>query len=234
VVFAAASLRDVAVDLAAEYRRQTDINVVFNFAGSNTLAQQIGAAPRADIFLSADREWVNVLQETGRTVPQSERRFLGNHLVLIAHREARISITDPRELAEVEYRFLAIADPLGVPAGRYARASLERLRSADLGNDLWSLVESRIVPASNVRAALALVESDPEILGIVYGTDAAASKVVKVLYEFPVEAGPPITYWAVLVDGSKKLGEAQVFVDFLTTSSAQEIGGRRGFRVVNP
>ncbi len=229
VVFAAASLRDAAAEIGREFERRHAVEVIFNFAGTNTLAQQIDAAPRADVFLSADPQWVDFLDHHRRTVPGTRRDFLSNHLVLIAHRDATVEIRDPRDLAAAGYRFLAVADPAAVPAGRYAKAALEQLKVDS--TDLWTAVADRLAPALDVRAALALVESDPEILGIVYRTDARTSQQVRVLYEFPAAEEAPITYCATLVAGGGNQEPGRDFLDFLASSEARAIAEGHGFEI---
>ncbi len=226
-VYAAASLRDMAVDLAAELERRHQVPVVYNFAGSNTLAQQIRAAPGAGVFLSADEEWIDFLEQQGRTVAGSRRAFLANRLVLIARRDAELEIGDLTDLADAQIRFLALADPRAVPAGRYARAAFERIPWREA--TLWSALENRIAPALDARAALALVESDPEIAGIVYRTDALTSDEVRVLYELPAAPEAPIRYHAVLIAGGEAPEPGRRFLDFLTGPVAREIAERHGF-----
>ncbi len=229
MVFAAASLRNVAADLAVEMERRHGVGVVYNFAGSNTLAQQIRAAPGADVFLSADEQWVDVLEDAGRTVTGTRRAFLSNRLVVIARRDAALEIDDPRELADAAsgVRFLALADPQAVPAGRYARAALERLDHD--GGDLWSALADKVAPALDVRAALALVESDPEIAGVVYRSDAMTSQKVRVLCELPAADDAPIRYSAVLIAGGAAPELGRLFLDFLLGPAAREIAERHGF-----
>lgn len=227
MVFAATSLQEVARDLAAEFERRNPAEVVFNFAGSNTLAQQIDAAPRADVLLSADERWMDFLDQAGRTVAGTRRTFLSNRLVLIAHRDASVEVREPRDLARAPFRFLALADPAAVPAGRYARAALERVRWD--GADLWAVVADRVAPALDVRAALALVESDPEILGIVYRTDAETSAEVRVLYEFPPANDAPIIYCAAEIAGGQSPELGRRFLDFLVSPTARAIAERHGF-----
>lgn len=227
VVFAAASLRDVASELATGFEEREGTHVVFNFAGSNTLAQQIDAAPVADVFLSADGEWVDFLDGAGHTVPGSRRPFLANRLVVVAHREAAFEITAPSGLAAAPYHHLAMAAPDAVPAGRYARAALERLPWE--GGSLWDAVAARVAPTLDVRAALALVESQPQIVGIVYATDAATSERVRALFELPSPEESPILYWAVLVDDGGNPEAARRFLDFLGGPEAQAVARRHGF-----
>ncbi len=228
-VYAAASLREVALELGAAFGRRQGAAPVFNFAGSNTLAQQILAAPRADVFLSADAAWMTALVEAGRVDPATVRPFLGNRLVLVARRGSAVAAGDPWVLAGDGYRHLALADPGAVPAGRYARAYLEALEGE--GGSLWRRVEARVVPALDVRAALALVESDPEILGIVYRTDAATSAGVRLLYEFPPRADHPVQYWSAVVRHGPGRSQGRRFVEFLESPEAVEIARRHGFIV---
>ncbi len=240
VVFAAASLSDVARALATAFEAAEPVRLVFNFAGSNTLAQQIDAAPGADLFLSADRRWVEFLEGRGRVEPGSRRELFSNRLVLIAHRRASYRLDDPAELPALGFRFLALADPEAVPAGRYARAHLERLavpagtsgggsRGGASGGSVWQALAPRVVPALDVRAALALVEADPEAVGVIYRTDARTSPGVQVLYEFPPLADLPIAYWAVVVAGGPAPAAAERFLDYLSSPEALSIVERHGF-----
>ncbi len=225
-VFAAASLSGLGPELAAEFEAARGVRVIFNFASSNALAQQILAAPVADLFISADRAWVDVLEQAGVTVGGG-RDLFGNRLVAIANRDVAWRAETPRELADLEIRFLAVADPDAVPAGRYARAALEQIDVA--GVTLWDHFAAARVPTLDVRAALALVASDPEIVGVVYRTDAMSSDRVRILCELdqPLEA-PPIAYRAVLVAG----GDPELagrFLDFLNRPEARAIASRHGF-----
>ncbi len=233
LIFAAASLRDVAADFATEFESRYPARVVYNFAGSNTLAQQIRAAPGADVFLSADETWVDFLEQARRTVAGTRRAFLSNRLVLISQRDVELGIEHPRDLAGAissdggKLSFLALADPRAVPAGRYARAALERLEIAD--GSLWTALDGKIAPTLDVRAALALVESDPEIAGIVYRTDTMTSNEVRVLYEFPPSEESPIRYAAVLIAAGEAPELGRLFLDFLTSEEASKIARRNGF-----
>ncbi len=172
---------------------------------------------------------MEALERAGRTVPDSRRPVLSNRLVLIERAGADSGIARPAELAGGGYRRLALADPQAVPAGRYARAALSEI---DTGRaSLWQLVAERVVPALDVRAALALVESDPEILGIVYRTDALSSSRVRVLCEFPDRGPAAVTYWAVRLADGRSPELAGRFVEFLETPAARAIAERRGFGV---
>ena len=227
VVFAAASLRDVATEIATAFENRYSAEVLFNFAGSNTLAQQIQATPRADLFLSADSLWVDFLDQASLTLPETRQPVFANRLVVICRHDSEIQIDEAVALAHSEYRFLALGDPQGVPAGRYAREYLERIHLGD--RSLWSVVADRIAPTADVRAALALVETDPEILGIVYLTDARSSSQIRILYEFPPIEDLPITSWAIQIAGGERPDLGRQFIDFLTSQPAQETAERHGF-----
>jgi molybdate transport system substrate-binding protein len=232
VVFAAASLQEMAVELAAEFERRERVEAELNLAASNTLAQQILAAPGADVFLSADRQWVEVLERAGRVVPGSRRALFGNRLVLIAAAGSEVAVDRPEALAGAEFSFLALADPEAVPAGRYARAALEDVPLA--GGTVWQAVAGRVAPALDVRAALALVESDPGILGIVYRTDARQSERVRVLYEFPPRGAARVTYHGALLAGGGRPALGGRFLDFVAGPEGRRIAERHGFGAPAP
>lgn len=226
-VFAAASLHELAAELAAGFERREPVAVELNLAGSNTLAQQILAAPGADVFISADRDWVEVVERRGRAVAGSRRALFTNRLVLIERRGAGTGIRRPEELARGGFDHLAVADPAGVPAGRYARQALTAI---DVGRgSLWDAVAPRVVPALDVRAALALVESDDRFLGIVYRTDARGSARVETLFEFPPGAAAEVVYWGVLLADGRRPDLAARFLDHLGSPEARAIVRRHGF-----
>ena len=227
VIYAAASLRDVAGELASSFERHAGAAVELNLAGSNTLAQQILATPGADVFLSADRHWVEVLEEAGRVVGGSRRALLSNRLVLIAGSDSQIAVGELGELAGAGFRHLALADPDAVPAGRYARAALEQM--ALDGGTLWQAVAERVAPALDVRAALALVESDPAIVGIVYRTDAHQSQRVRVLHELPAGGAARVTYYGALIEEGTSPELGSRFLDFVVGAEGRRITRRHGF-----
>ncbi|MEO1088439.1 MAG: molybdate ABC transporter substrate-binding protein, partial [Acidobacteriota bacterium] len=204
-IFAAASLRDVITDAADAFalaEGEGAPEVTLNFAGSNVLAQQISAAPAADIFFSADEDWVRFLEAKGRVVPGSVRPSLGNRLVVIARPDAPAAAapwTGLDRLAGHEVGQLVLADPSAVPAGRYAKAYLEQQAHLEGGGSMWEVVHGRVIPALDVRAALQLVASDPQHVGVVYRTDVRDSDAVEVLYELPDLPSVPIVYYSARV-----------------------------------
>ncbi len=226
-VFAAASLVDLIGELARAFEGREGVPVELNLAASNTLAQQILAAPGADVFLSADRQWVEVLERAGRVVPGSRRALLGNRLVLIASTRAEIAALRPEQLPALGFSHLALADPEAVPAGRYARAALEEIPLD--GGTVWQAVADRVAPALDVRAALALVESDPGILGIVYRTDARQSDRVRVLYEFPSLGAARVSYHGALIAEGGRPAAGRRFLDFVADPEGRRIAERHGF-----
>ena len=224
LVFAAASLKDALDDANAAYRRETGQETATSYAASSTLAKQIEAAAPADVFISADLDWMDYLAKRNLIKPETRANLLGNRLVLIAPVDsaAKLDIAPNFPLAQaLGNGRLAIADPNGVPAGRYAKAALESL-------GVWSSVADRLAPAENVRAALALVSRGEAPLGIVYRTDAVADKGVKILGTFPDDAHPPIIYPIAVVASSTNPGAAG-YIAFLKSSAARGLFETHGF-----
>jgi molybdate transport system substrate-binding protein len=220
VVFAAASLEVALREVGESFERTGAGRAVFNFAGSNTLARQIEAGSRADVFLSADYEWMDSVERAGRLEPGSRVTILGNSLVVVVRSDSRFDARSLTELASLPIRGLAMGDPEAVPVGRYARSAL---------GSLWPAVSDRVVPAPDARAALALVESDPEIVGIVYRTDAGSSRRVRVLFQIPGELAVPIRYVAAALADAPNRDGGHEFLSLLLTETGQEIFERHGF-----
>ena len=227
IVFAAASLTDVLQQIAPHYAAASGVQVKFSFAASSALARQIESGARADIFFSADQEWMDYLAQRELIDAPSRRNLLGNRLVLIAPGTSQVALTlsaDAPLLAALgPTGRLATGDPDSVPAGRYAKAALQSL-------NLWQAVQPRIVGAENVRAALMFVARGETPLGIVYATDAAVEPRVRVVDTFPEESHPPITYpvAATRVAGA----DAPSFLDFLRSEDAARAFARAGFSLI--
>jgi molybdate transport system substrate-binding protein len=227
MIFAAASLRDVAVDLGAAYSAHSGVQARYNFAGSNTLAQQIKASSKADVFLSADRQWIDYLSQGEHLLKDSAIRILSNTLTVVGRNDSPLHLTALSELAQLPFRHLALAEPDAVPAGRYARAYLRAIPNGM--DDLWTAIEAKVVPTLDVRAALALVESDPEIIGIVYRTDALNSKKARILLDLPAGEDLDVAYWGAAVADSASNRNSLDYLDFLQSSEALEIAAKYGF-----
>ena len=229
LVFAAASLREAMQELGTAFQQQAGARVTFNFAGSNDLAHQIGAARGMDLFLSASEAWMDTVQNAGRLVPGTRVDLLSNTLVVVAHARDSSAVPEPCALASLPFRNLAMGDPEAVPAGTYARTWMRSVRCG--GGSLWDSVEKRVVPAPDVRAAMGLVLADPRVLGVVYRTDQIAfAGRTRVLYE--VRGGPPIRYVLARVAEGDNPAAAERFRAFLSTPQAGEVFRRHGFTPV--
>src|SRR5215831_11128648 len=227
IVFAAASLKDALDEANVAYQRDKGQEIAASYAASSTLAKQIEAAAPADVFISADLEWMDYLAKKNLIKPETRANLLGNRLVLIApvNSAAKLGIAPNFPLAQaLGNGRLAIADPNGVPAGRYGKAALESL-------GVWSSVADRLAPAENVRATLALVSRGEAPLGVVYQTDAASDKAVKIVGTFPEDTHPPIIYPIAVVTSSTNRG-APAYLTFLKSPVARPIFEKQGFTVL--
>lgn len=223
-VFAAASMKNAVDDINAEYTKRTGVKVVSSYAASSALAKQIESGAPADVFASADLEWMDYV--AGKTLIRDGTRanLLGNRLVLIAPKDSRISnvaIGQGFDLAKLAGGGrIATGDVRAVPVGKYAKAALEKLGS-------WTAAEPKFAMADNVRAALTLVGRGEAVLGIVYETDAKVEPNVKIVAHFPEDSHPPITYPVAATATAKP--EATGYVAFLRSSAAKTIFEKYGF-----
>ncbi|MGH8289005.1 MAG: molybdate ABC transporter substrate-binding protein [Steroidobacteraceae bacterium] len=223
LVFAAVSLANVLGDLDKAFTARSGIQVTSSLAASSTLAKQIEAGAPADVYFSADLQWMDYLQQRGLLRPGSRHEVAGNVLVLIAPagRALRVPIVPGFDLAALlGGGRLAVADPDSVPAGMYAREALRNL-------GVWNSVATRLVRAENVRAALAYVARGDAPLGIVYRTDALVEPHVRVVGVFPAASHSPIIYPVALTRGANE--EAARYLAFVTSIAAQPIFRRWGF-----
>ncbi|MDE2052508.1 MAG: molybdate ABC transporter substrate-binding protein [Gammaproteobacteria bacterium] len=228
LVFAAASLANVLADLDGAFTAQTGIRVTSSLAASSTLAKQIEAGAPADVYFSADIQWMDYLQERGLLRAGSRHDLLGNSLVLIAPASSRlqVSIGPGFDLLRLlGGGRLAVADPDSVPAGIYAHAALQKL-------GVWSTVLPRLVRAENVRAALEYVARGDAPLGIVYRTDALVEKRVRIVGVFPADSHPPIVYPVALTQRASAASAR--YLAFITGPDAQPIFRKWGFEPLKP
>jgi molybdate transport system substrate-binding protein len=227
MVFAAASTSEVITEAAQRYQRTRGTQVTTSFGGSSTLAKQIKAGAAADVFISADQDWMDDLAKAGAIDAASRADLLSNSLVLVAPKGKGFSVTMSKEFGFAALfqapKRIAVADPEHVPAGRYAKQSLESL-------GWWAGVKDRMVPAQDVRAALRLVEMGEADAGIVYSTDTATSGKIEVVATFPEETHEPIRY--PLAATAKAGPEARAFIEFLRSPEMVEVYKGRGFGVV--
>lgn len=221
-VFAAASLSDAMRELARDFHRSTGDTVRLNLGASSILALQIKEGAPADVFFSADEAKMDALARAGLIETKTRRSLLSNSLVVVVPTGSHLKIASIQDLAGPAVHRLALAEPSTVPAGIYAREYLQKV-------GLWSRVSQKVVPAENVRAALAAVESGDVDAGIVYRTDALITKAVRIVYEVPVKEGPPISYPIALVKGGANPAAAARFLALLESPRGQAVFAKYGF-----
>ena len=223
LVFAAASLKGALDETAAAFKAETGIEVTISYAGSNALAKQITEGAPAEVFISADEDWMNDLASKNLIKADTRVDLLSNDLVLIAPADSTLNLTPAKDFAlaaAIGDGKLAMADPDSVPAGKYGKAALTAL-------GVWDQVEAKVARTENVRAALALVAAGEAPVGIVYTTDAKAEPKVKTLGTFPADSHPAILYPAALTATGGT--DAQKFLAFLQGDAATTIFAKAGF-----
>ena len=224
VVFAAASLKNALDEVALLSPSKPAIS----YGASSALARQIENGAPAQVFISADLDWMDYLESKRLIRSETRRNLLGSRLVLISPvgSAARIEVRPGFALAELlGGGRLALGDPAHVPAGKYAKAALEKL-------GVWDAVSGKLAPSENVRVALALVARGETPLGIVYATDAAAEPKVRVVATFPDGLHPPIVYPVALTAAAKDSAAAG-FVALLSSPAARKVFEKHGFTPLN-
>ncbi|HYV17981.1 MAG TPA: molybdate ABC transporter substrate-binding protein [Verrucomicrobiae bacterium] len=225
-VYAAASLKDALQEIGPACGSEAGATILFNFGGSNDLAQQILAANKADVFFSADEGWMDKVAAKGLVDAASRRALLSNRLVIVVRADADLTIQGPGDLAGAKVKNLSIANPDAVPAGRYARAWLEKIGA-------WEALKDKIAPAPDVRAALAAVEAGAAEAGIVYATDAAIARKTKVAYTVPEGDGPKISYPVAVLKDRPHVEAARRLVACFGGDDARRVFVRDGFIVLD-
>jgi len=226
-VFAAASLKEALDEQVQQFEARTGNKVVVSYGASNALARQIDAGAPADLFLSADLEWMDYLDHRHRLAPGTRAVLLRNTLVLIAPTTSSVTLAIAPGVAlaaALGDGKLAMANPDSVPAGKYGKAALETL-------GVWPSVERQVARADNVRAALVLVARREAPLGIVYRTDALAEPGVRIVGTFPAATHPPVVYPAAVIAGSATSPAAAALLDALRSPSARSVWEKHGFGV---
>lgn len=225
-VYAAASLTDAFKEIGALYKAAGHPEPVFVFAASSVLAKQIDQGAAADVFASADEDWMNYLADREMLDSGSRTSVLSNKLVLIAPADAPFKLTIKHGFdlkGALKSGKLSMANPDSVPAGKYGKAALTNL-------GVWDSVAADVVRTENVRAALRFVEMGEAPAGIVYQTDAIASKKVTIVGEFPQDSYPPISYPMAGIKGGQTK-EAKAFLKFLRSKPAVAVFTRMGFSI---
>ncbi|WP_159522633.1 molybdate ABC transporter substrate-binding protein [Sunxiuqinia indica] len=208
-VFAAASLTDVITDIAENFEQEYDVTVKLNLAASGTLARQIDQGAEADVYLSANKNWMDFLVDNQKT--KETAVFAKNDLVLISPQNKDFRFEKVDSLLTNSESKIAIGDPGFVPAGKYAIQVF----------DYYQLnIDDRYLQSQNVRSALMMVELEEADFGVVYKTDALQSKKVKVIYTFPEETHKPVEYFRALIS-DKDL--AKQFYDYLYSAETENV-----------
>lgn len=224
LVFAAASLTNVLDQIGSSYAQQTGQPVKFSYAASSALARQLEAGARADVFFSADLEWMDYLQARNLIDRSTRRNVLGNRLALVAPADSSLELQIVPGFALASALGggrLATGDPDTVPVGRYARSALTSL-------GVWNDVADKLVRTDNVRSALAFIARGETPLGIVYETDAKVEKRVRIVAFFPADSHPPIVYPVAATAQARPA--ARQFIEFLQSAAAQEAFRKYGFQ----
>ena len=223
-VFAAASMKNALDDINAAFTKATGIKVTASYAASSALARQVEQGAPADVFASADLEWMDY-SAAKKTIKDDTRvNLLGNRLVLIAPKDSKVTsvaIGPGFDLAGlIGDGRIATGEVNSVPVGKYAKGALEKL-------GIWASVQSRFAMADNVRAALALVARGEAVLGIVYETDAKVEPNVKIVGVFPADTHPSIIYPVAATSTAQP--EAALYLAFLRSQTAKAVFEQFGF-----
>jgi molybdate transport system substrate-binding protein len=227
IVFAAASMKNALDNADSAYAAQSGKEVSVSYAASSALAKQIENGAPADVFISADTDWMAYVGKKNLLKPDTQVNLLGNEIVLVAAKDKAkpVEIKAGMDLAGlIGDGRLAMGQVDSVPAGKYGKAALEKL-------GLWSSVEGKVAGAESVRAALALVSRGEAPYGIVYQTDAASDPGVAIVGTFPAESHPPIIYPIAIIAQSKNKDVAAYF-DFLKSSKAEPFFEHEGFTIL--
>jgi molybdate transport system substrate-binding protein len=226
-VFAAASLKNALDAIDAKWHEQSGGNAVVSYAASSTLAKQIENSAPADVFISADQDWMDYVQKRDLIDPKTRVDLLGNKLVLIAPKDSKATVTIATDFPLAKLLGdgkLAMADPASVPAGKYGKAALSKL-------GVWQAVADHVAAAENVRAALALVARGEAPFGIVYRTDAMVEPGVKIVGTFPRDSVPPIVYPMALTKTAHP--DATAYAAYLRGTAAGNLFEAQGFTVLD-
>jgi len=230
VVFAAASLKNALDEIATTWAKDTGKPMPkISYAASSALAKQIEQAAPADLFISADLDWMDYLANKNLIKPDTRFNLLGNKIVLIAPKDSKlttVAIKGPDLARALAGGRLSMANVDAVPAGKYGKAALEKLGA-------WDGVKDKIAQSDNVRAALLLVSRDEAPLGIVYQTDAASDPSVKIVGTFPENTHPPIIYPIALTKDSAN-PDAAAFLSYIKSPAARPAFEKQGFTILGP
>lgn len=219
VLFAATSTGDACQKFATDFEKRGDVKVLTSFASSGTLARQIVQGAPAHLFLSANIEWADAVQEAGLVAQRID--LLSNRIVVILHEDSKFEVQEPADLLDDRIRYIAIGETTSTPVGMYSKQALEK-------HGLWDKLSEKLVPTKDVRQALALVERKEVDASIVYATDAKVGTNIKVAMVFDESDHEPIRYPLLLLDSSNSL--AKELFDEMRSPAAQDTFMALGFQ----
>lgn len=222
-ISAAVSLTDALEEIQSSFEKEHKVELSFNLAGSGTLAQQIQQGAPVDVFISANEQWMDKLEEEELIVPNSRSNVTGNNLVLIAHKDSSLSYQSFEEISLDDVAEIAVGNPESVPAGRYTQDALSTL-------NMWDEIQDHVILAKDVRQVLTYVETGNADIGFVYESDALSSTNIKILASTETGQHDPIIYPGAVVADTKHEDLAKVFLDYLLSDEAQEVLVNHGFK----
>lgn len=221
-VSAGASLKDVMDELKKEYLKgNTNVTINYNFGSSGSLQKQIEQGAEVDVFISAATKQMDALKDKKLILDDTKKNLLGNKLVLIVPKDSQ-SVKDFKDLSDSKISKIALGEPKSVPAGQYAEEVFTKL-------DVLGSLKSKIVYGKDVKEVLTWVETENADAGMVYETDAKASKKVKVVSIATEDSHKPIVYPAAVIKESKNVDEAKEFLNYLYSEKAKPIFEKYGF-----
>lgn len=221
-VSAAISLTDALHDIQEIYEKENNVKLTFNFGGSGTLAQQIQQGAPVDVFISANQDWMDTLEEEDALIDSTRDNVTENSLVLITGKDSSIEYESMEDISADDIDQIAIGNPESVPAGNYTKQTLENI-------DLWNELEDKLILAKDVRQVLTYVESGNADIGFVYASDALTSDQINILTHSESSWHDPITYPGAIISDTKNEDEATEFLNFLFSDEAQKIMEDYGF-----
>lgn len=223
MVSAAVSLTDALYDIQEAYEKENNVKLTFNLAGSGTLAQQIEQGAPADVFISANQDWMDTLEDKDLITDETREEVTGNSIVLITQEDSDIEYNSFEDISADDVDQIAIGNPESVPAGNYTKQTLKSI-------ELWDDLEDEVILAKDVRQVLTYVESGNASIGFVYESDALTSDKVKILAKSDPEWHDPIIYPGAVVADTKHEEAATDFFNYMLSDEAQSILEKYGFK----
>ncbi|HLR67646.1 molybdate ABC transporter substrate-binding protein [Virgibacillus alimentarius] len=222
-ISAAASLTDALDEIKSIYEKENQVKLTFNFGGSGSLAQQIQQGAPADVFISANQDWMDTLEEEEKIIVDTRSDITGNNLVLITGKSSTLDYEKVEDMNDKDVEQIAIGNPESVPAGKYTEQSLKNMK-------IWDKLEDSIILAKDVRQVLTYVETGNVDIGFVYESDAETSDKINKLTTVDKDVHDPIIYPGAVIADTEHEQEAKDFLNYMETDQAQEILEKYGFQ----